>query len=97
MNVSLSNNRTCARLITSACHKFLLVNASSNDVKDVGSEVNSIHDISSGSLYRIKSHETSHATYEYMYRSKQGEYTHLSFFYYNRILLDYNNNFHVSN
>ena len=82
MNVSLSNNRTCARLITSACHKFLLVNASSNDVKDVGSdsEVNSIHDISSGSLYRIKAHETIHATYEYMYLSKQGEYTHLNLF-----------------
>ena len=94
MNVSLSNNRSCARLITSASHNFLLVNASGKDVKDVGTKVNSIHDISSGSLYRIKSHETTHATYEYMYRSKQGEYTHLSFFYYN-LLLDYNNNFHV--
>ena len=76
MNVALSNNRTCAQLIASASHKFLLVNASG---KDVGTEVNSIHDISNGSLYRIKAHETTHATYEYMYRSKQGEYTHLSF------------------
>ena len=98
MNVSLSNNRTCARLITSACHKFLLVNASSNDVKDVGSEVNSIHDISSGSLYRIKAHETIHATYEYMYLSKQGKYTNLIFFIAIVLeMLDYNNNFHVSN
>ena len=74
MNVSLSKNR--AQLIASACHKFLLVNASG---KDVGNAVNSIHDISNGSLYRIKAHETTHATYEYMYLSKQGEYTHLSF------------------
>ena len=80
MNVSLSNNRSCARLITSASHNFLLVNASGKDVKDVGTEVNSIHDISNGSLYRIKAHETTHATYEYMYLSKQGEYTHLSFY-----------------
>ena len=83
MNVSISNNQACARLITSACHTFLLVYACGGvnaSKKDAGAEANSIHDISNGSLYRIKAHETTGATYEYMYLSKQGEYAHLNLF-----------------